>query len=672
LLLTVLTRTMYVFAALVAAALRSSATRRLATSLTGALLLAGLPALQAHTPSAVHLPTVPAASSGWLDRFNLWRATAGQSSLTENPTWSSGDYNHAVYMVKTGQVTHYETAGPYYTTAGDTAAQNSNIFVSSSTSTADSQAIDWWMGAPFHAMAMMDPRLTQTGFGSYRDATATPWQMGAALDVVRGNSFSAGQFPVYFPGNLSTEPLTAYSGNETPDPLQACPGYVGLPVFIELGGNVSTTVGPVHTITTNGTLLDNCVIDSTNTALGSYLKARGGVILMPKLPLQTGKTYAVALTVNGLPYTWSFAVGAFSTVPGSPATAAATAGDGTATVTWTPPLNNGGSAITSYTVTTYVGSAAQTSQTVPAATTSLTLNGLSNGTTYRFSVAATNSVGTGAPAYSNLVIPGWQSLGGVLTSGPDVSSWSATRSDVFVRGTDSGLWWSSWQGAAWSSWTPLGGILTSDPAVVSSGPNQLDVFVRGTDSGLWWSSWRGTSWSSWTPLGGILTSGPEVASWGPGRLDVFVRGTDNGLWHRWLDATGWHNWEPLGGILTADPGAVAWGVNRLDVFARGTDNALWHRSWDTNGWSNWDRLGGYLTTAPDASSCASGHFDVFVLGTDSAIYQLGYAGTWGTWRRLGGQWTSDPGAACRPATTTVDVVERGTDAALWHTAVTGS
>src|SRR5438128_3245890 len=163
-------------------------------------------------------------------------------------------------MVKNNLITHYETVGtPYYTSEGDAAARNSNIYVSSSTSTTDDTAIDWWMGAPFHSMAMVDPRLTSVGFGSYREVTSG-WDMGAALDVTRGNSFTGGAFPVYFPGNGSTEPLTQFSGNEWPDPLQACPGYsvpVGLPLFVEVGGNVSTAVGPVHTLTGNGTALEH-------------------------------------------------------------------------------------------------------------------------------------------------------------------------------------------------------------------------------------------------------------------------------------------------------------------------------------------------------------------------------------------------------------------------------
>ncbi len=275
-------------------------------------LLAALPAL-AHSP--IHIATTPAAAGGWLDRLNSWRANAGLPSLSENPTWSQGDYNHSLYMVKNDEVAHQEISShPYYTVAGDTAARNSNIYVSSSTTTTDESAIDWWMQAPFHAMGMMDPRLTQTGFGSYREAKAG-WDMGATLDVIRGNSFSGGQYPVYFPGNNLTEPLTTYGGYEFPDPLQACPGYgtpTGLPVFVQVGGNIATTAGPVHSFKGNGVALEHCIIDSNSPSVGSSLSYRGGVIVIPRQPLQWGVNYVVALTVNGAPYTWSFTVGPLS------------------------------------------------------------------------------------------------------------------------------------------------------------------------------------------------------------------------------------------------------------------------------------------------------------------------------------------------------------------------
>jgi hypothetical protein len=285
--------------------------RRLPVSLLGALFLATLPLGPSSDRSHLHLTTTPAASAPWLNEFNAWRANTGTSTLSENSTWSAGDVAHATYMVKSGLVTHYEDpTNPYYTAAGDAAAKASNIYVSSSTGTSDVQAIDWWMGAPFHAMGMMDPRLATAGFGSYRDTAYSSWHMGAGVDVGDGMT-NPGPYPVFFPGNGSTEPLTNYSGYEFPDPTgpAGCPGYSGLPLFIEVGANVNTTAGPVHTLLGNGSPLTNCVIDSNNAPFAGILKWHGGVIVFPQQPLQSGVTYTVALTVNSVPYTWTFTVG---------------------------------------------------------------------------------------------------------------------------------------------------------------------------------------------------------------------------------------------------------------------------------------------------------------------------------------------------------------------------
>src|SRR5262249_56052520 len=85
----------------------------------------------------------------------------------------------------------------------------------------------------------------------------------------------------------------------------------------------------------------------------------------------------------------------------------------------------------------------------------------------------------------------------------------------------------------WSGWESLGGVLTSGPAVCSWSSGRLDVFVRGTDNALW-HKWFSNGWSGWESLGGVLTSDPAAVSWGPNRIDVFVRGTDNALWHKWF------------------------------------------------------------------------------------------------------------------------------------------
>ena len=84
----------------------------------------------------------------------------------------------------------------------------------------------------------------------------------------------------------------------------------------------------------------------------------------------------------------------------------ATAGNARPRVSWTAPASNGGSPITGYVVTPYIGGVAQPPQTFNSTATTQTVTGLTNGTTYTFKVAAINAVGTGPPsAASNAVTP---------------------------------------------------------------------------------------------------------------------------------------------------------------------------------------------------------------------------------------------------------------------------
>lgn len=226
------------------------------------------------------------------------------------------------------------------------------------------------------------------------------------------------------------------------------------------------------------------------------------------------------------------------------------------------------------------------------------------------------------------------SLGFTIRSSPAIASWAPDRVDIFAVGADRAVWHRARQGTVWSGWTSLGGTATSAPAAVSWGPNRIDLVVRGGDSAIWHQAWDGTRWSGWGSLGGGATSAPTITSWGPNRLDIFVRGGDNTIWQKaW--SSGWTGWTSHGGTATSAPAATAWGFNRVDVFVRGPDGAIYQKVWDGS-WHDWASLGGYSWGAPAVTSRGVNRVDIFVRGGDGHLHQQSWTGSgWTGWFPLG-------------------------------------
>jgi len=190
----------------------------------------------------------------------------------------------------------------------------------------------------------------------------------SAIQTINGvagsNSVTLYWSPPTYNGN---SPITSYRIIQYTGPSYNAPIVVATLSFPAL--LISLT--PYHTVTglQNGTPYKFAVV-STNTQGTSSVS-----------PLSDAYTPVIITTAS------------------APTGVSAVAGNGEATVSWSAPTSNGGTAITSYRVTSYPGGLTATSSTTTASVT-----GLTNGTAYSFTVVATNAVGSSSSSLASTAV----------------------------------------------------------------------------------------------------------------------------------------------------------------------------------------------------------------------------------------------------------------------------
>ena len=231
-------------------------------------------------------------------------------------------------------------------------------------------------------------------------------------------------------------PASTASNSVTPTNTVVPPGF---PTGVEAtAGNASATVTWVAPASDGGSPVTGYVITPYIGTTAQTAVDVGNVLTDDVTGLTNGTTYtftvsAVNTAGTGTPSAASSAVTP-TTVPGAPTGVSATAGNASATVTWVAPASDGGTPVTGYVITPYVGTTAQTAVDV-GNVLSDDVTGLTNGTTYTFTVAATNAAGTGtasaaSAAVTPATLPGAPSTV-VATAGGAAASltWVAPASD---------------------------------------------------------------------------------------------------------------------------------------------------------------------------------------------------------------------------------------------------
>ena len=173
------------------------------------------------------------------------------------------------------------------------------------------------------------------------------------------------------------------------------------PTIVSITPHTGSVLGGTM-VTISGTNLTGATVDFASTSATTVV-VRGPTSVTVHDPPHSAGTVAVSVTTGGGTATLTTAFTYIeATPPDAPTGVTATrAGSGKVQVDWKAPATDGGSPITGYTVTsTPTGKSCATTGALTC-----TVDGLTNGTTYGFTVRATNAAGTSIPSVPSHLVP---------------------------------------------------------------------------------------------------------------------------------------------------------------------------------------------------------------------------------------------------------------------------
>ncbi|WP_286155023.1 S-layer homology domain-containing protein, partial [Bacillus sp. FJAT-27264] len=377
-------------------------------------------------------------------------------------TWSSSDASNKVAVDNTGKVTVAANAAPgsYTITATSTADATKKASAAITVTAALSYSVDAITDQSLAALTQgyhpgtQETRpitITNTGTGDLVNLSVTLSGKNANDFVTTHpasnlTSGTATNFDIHAKDNL---PSGTYTATITIAADHMTPVTFTVTQSVNLA---SVPANPQSLVAVDG---DHQVTLNWNTVTGAtyyniYMATTSGQFTEVEATTVTSSTHIVKNLTNGTTYYFVVKAGnegglsaasnevsvTPSTIPGEPTNVTVVAGDGIAIVTFRAPIENGGIPITGYEVIVSPGNVVVTGATSP-----ITLTGLTNGTSYSFTVVAINAAGkrSTASAESNTIIPRAESSNNGNSdssqpSSPTVPVNTNTSVDILVNG----------------------------------------------------------------------------------------------------------------------------------------------------------------------------------------------------------------------------------------------
>jgi hypothetical protein len=224
-----------------------------------------------------------------VQQLNAWRSLVGVEPVKHDATLDDGCRRHAAYYRANPTHTGHreDPSKDGYSSAGDAAARSSVLGYG-----VDALAgLAAWEPTPYHRMALLEPRLSATGFWS--EFGLSCMAASSISSDVRRPGLTAYTYP--FSGQRDVPP--AFWCREVPNPCEAVPGNDG-----------RKPTGFIATVQFNGpwARLNYVAVSSATVApvLGESVPLtvqtegdalRGGILLIPNEPLALGTTYAASV-----------------------------------------------------------------------------------------------------------------------------------------------------------------------------------------------------------------------------------------------------------------------------------------------------------------------------------------------------------------------------------------